>query len=231
VAVAALVIVAVLVAAARGSSGGGNPATRAVSVVAGPVQTVELQGVPGQVTILGRVTSRVTLTGELHSSGAGTVVASQRDNGRVLRLYYRCAAATSCTESLLLVVPWRTAIVLRQPAGHVVMSGLAGPLRITASNVDISATGLRSPSMTASITSGHLSAAFAKAPGRVGIMLLSSQATLRLPASVRYAVRSQVTSGYVQVGLPQASRSAHLITVRIVSGELSLLPNAAAQSR
>jgi hypothetical protein len=221
VAVVALAVVAVvaLVAAARGGSPG------AVSVTAGSVSTVDLQGAPGQVTIVGAPTDHVTLTGHLQWTGHAPVAATRFDHvGHVLHLSYRCALASPCTERFLLVVPPRTAVILRQPSGHVIVGGLAGPLRIIARSVEVSATRLRCPSLAAAITSGHLSATFAAPPRRVSLTLTSAQATLRLPTSVDYAVSTSVTSGYAHVGIPQASNAARTVTARIASGELELLP-------
>jgi hypothetical protein len=114
--------------------------------------------------------------------------------------------------------------VLSQPSGHVLVSGLGGALQITAASVDVTATGLRSPSLKATITSGHLTASFAAAPRNVDVTLTSAQATLRLPGNVSYAVSDQVVSGYVHVGVPQATAAPRGVTARVVSGELELLP-------
>ena len=97
------------------------------------------------------------------------------------------------------------------------------PLRISVRSVDISAAGLRSPSLTASITSGHLSAWFVSPPRRVSLALVSAQATVHLPSGVAYRVSQQVTSGYVNAGIPQASGAGRTITARVDSGELELL--------
>jgi hypothetical protein len=104
-----------------------------------------------------------------------------------------------------------------------VISGLAGPLRITAGSVDVSATGLRDPWLSAVITSGHLGAAFDTAPRQVSVALRSAQATIWLPGRTAYAVRGQVTAGYLDVGIPQAAGAPRAVTARIVSGELALL--------
>jgi hypothetical protein len=204
-------------------SGHGSPG--AISVSYGAVGTVDFRGVPGQVTIVGTATSRVTLTGQLHWSGRAPAVATGLgDAGRVLRLSYRCARASPCNGNFRLVVPARTAVVVLQPSGHVVLSGLAGSLQITAAQVDVSATALRCPSLVAAITSGHLSAEFGAPPRLVSVMLTSAQATVWLPASVGYAVSQQVTAGYLHIGVPQATGSARTVTARISSGELELLP-------
>jgi hypothetical protein len=218
---AVAVAVAVSAASARGSHGPGGSST--VSVSAGSVRTVELQAVPGQLTIVGSATGRVTLTGQLDWTGHPPVATTQLNRAHLLRLTYRCAQASPCTANWRLVVPRRTAVELRQPAGHVAVSGLAGPLRITAESVDVSATGLSSPWLQAAITSGHLYAAFGAPPRQVDVSLTSAQATLSLPGTAAYAVSTQVIAGYVHVGIPQTASPAHTVTARVASGELELL--------
>jgi hypothetical protein len=218
-AVAALTATAAA-AASRGTGPGGR--TQAVSVSAGSVTAVDLQGVPGQLTIAAAATGHVTLTGHLNWTGRAAAAGSVFSARRVLHLSYRCAAASPCTADLRLVVPARTAITLRQPSGHVVISGLAGPLRITASSVNVSATGLRCPSLDAVITSGHLGATFDAPPREVGVSLTSAQATLLLPAGAPYAVTDQVISGYIHVGVPQDASAPRAVTAQIISGELDL---------
>jgi hypothetical protein len=222
--VAVVAVVVLTVALAAAARGHGPSDTRTVSVAADSVRTVDLEGPPGRLNIVAAATSRVTLSGPVHWTGRDAVIVTgPRLAHGVLHLAYQCAAGSPCTGRLRLVVPQRCAIVLSQPSGHVIVAGLAAPLRISARSVDISATGLRSPSLAASITSGHLSAWFAAPPGRVGLTLVSAQATLHLPATVRYRVSQQVTSGFVSAGIPQASNSARTISARINSGELELI--------
>ena len=224
VGVVAVVVLTLVLAAAARNRGHGPSDTRTVSVAADSVRTVDLQGPPGQLNIVAARTSRVTLSGPVHWTGRyAVVVTGPRLVNGVLHLGYRCAAHSPCTGRLRLVVPQHCGIELRQPSGHVIATGLAGPLRISARSVDISATGLRSPSLAAWITSGHLSAWFVSPPGRVGLALVSAQATVHLPATVSYRVSQQVTSGYVHAGIPQASNADRTITARINSGELELL--------
>jgi hypothetical protein len=235
-AVASLVVVALIVtiAATRSAGGTGSPAgTRAISVTTGPAGTVDLESVPGQLTITGSATGQIRLTGQLHWSGHApyasarttTTAAPAAPAGRTLHLDYVCATGSPCTEDYRLSLPAGTAVVLSQPSGHVIIDGLAGPLTITAASIDVSASGLRSPSLDASITSGHVSAAFTRAPRRVSLALTSAQATVRLPGtSPGYQVSQQVASGYVHVGVAQAASSPYQVRARITSGELELLP-------
>ena len=181
---------------------------------------------PGRLTITGSGTHQVRLTGQLHWTGHAPAAAVRTDHAaNALHLDYVCATDSPCTENYQLSVPAHTAVVLSQPSGHVIVTGLSGALRITAASVDVSATGLRSPSLTAAITSGHLSAAFATAPRQLSLVLTSAQATVRLPGtSPGYQVSQQVVSGYVHVGVAQAATSPHQVSALITSGELELLP-------
>ena len=210
-----------------GQAGPTRPRTsRQISVSAGSVRTVYLQGVPGQLTVTSGTGATVTLTGKLRWSGARPAQArSTMDRtAHVLRLSYRCAAGSPCTENYRLTVPARTAVILSQPSGQVQLDGLAGPLRITAANVNVTGAGLRVPSLTATITSGQLTASFAAPPRQVSIALTSAHAVVRLPATVSYTVSTQASSGSVQVGVPQAPHSSHRLTAHLNSSDLQLQP-------
>jgi hypothetical protein len=229
-AVACAAVAAVLLPAgglkAMGMAAGPGGTTRAVLVTASRVSAVDLHGVPGQLTIVGTGSGQVMLTGELHGTGGAPAIETRLERATgVLVVSIRCASAGPCTENLRLVVPGTTGAGVWQPGGRILVTGLAGPLRITASSVDISAGGLRSAVLAAVITNGHLSAAFAAPPRRVSITLASAQATLRLSAGVAYRVTQQVTSGYLRVGIPQAASATRTVTARIDSGELELLPS------
>jgi hypothetical protein len=228
-AVACAAVATVLVPAgglkAMDMAAGQDGATRAVQVTASRVATIDVHGVPGQLTIVGTGSGQVVLTGELHGTGGAPVIETRLERAAgVLVVSIRCASVGPCTENLRLAVPGTTGAGVWQPGGRVLVTGLAGPLRITASSVDISASGLRSAVLAAVITNGHLSAAFAAPPRQVSITLASAQATLRLSAGVAYRVTQQVTSGYLRVGIPQADRASRTVTARIDSGELELLP-------
>ena len=226
--VAAVVAVAVVIVVVAVTAGGAARAaakpSRAVSETAGPVSTVDFRGVPGQLTITATSASQVRLTGDLNwKNHARAATETARTDGGVLYLTSRCAAGSPCTENYRLTVPAHTAVVLNQTSGHVAVSGLDAALRITAEGTSISATGLRSPSLTATLRSAHLGASFAGAPQQVSLTMASAQATIRLPAA-RYLVSTQVTWGYVKVGVPQSGTSSRHVTARLTSSELELLP-------
>src|ERR1017187_2444769 len=80
-AVAVVVVAAVLVVVASVYAAGGG--------VAGPGGTVDLQGVPGQVSIVAVYGGRVRLTGQLHWTGHAAHPAALVFRGHVLWLVYR----------------------------------------------------------------------------------------------------------------------------------------------
>jgi hypothetical protein len=209
---------------------GGNPGSVSLSVSAGSVSTVVFDGPPGQLSITGEPGNaghahQVTLTGQVHwvPGHRSAVAIGPRQSGHVLRLGYRCAAGSPCTGHLRLTLPEHTALVLTQPSGHVVLYRLAGRLRITASSVDMAASALRSPVLTAAITSGHLSATFLSPPRQLAVTLLSAQATVSLPGGPAYRLSQQVTSGYLRAGVPQSPSASRTISAQITSGELELV--------
>jgi hypothetical protein len=234
-AIVALVLAGVLAAALHDALTPSPPAS-ALSVVADSVHTVVLHAPPGRLTVTGEPAShlatpgRVTLTGSLHWSGpAAAVAARPRQSGHTLWLSYRCAAGSPCTGTLRLVVPRGITFDLVQPSGRVILAALAGPVRIRARSVNVTASRLRSPDLAAAITSGHLSASFDDPPRRLAVTLLSAQATVWLPARATYQLSQQVTAGYLHAAIPQASAAAQTVTARIDSGELELLPRPAAR--
>lgn len=226
--VVVMLLLAVPTMLLRAWAGPARPAGAAghgVSVSAAAAGTVYLQAPPGLLIVTAVPGGQTRLTGQLHWSGrAPAVRVTAAQAGHVLRLSYRCAAASPCTGNLRLTVPGRTRLVLVLPAGRMVLSGLAGPVSITAANVSVRADGLRSPAFTAVIRSGQLSAGFAAPPRRVQATVVSAQATLRLPGGVGYAVSTQVSSGSVTVGVPRSAGSAYRLSARLDMAELRLLP-------
>ena len=219
------VLVAVVVAKSRPA-----PGSVSVSVSAASVSEVVFAGPPGQLSITGEPgnagrAQQVTLTGQVHwvPGRRAAVATGPRQTGHVLRLGYRCAAGSPCTGHLRLTLPEHTALVLDQPSGHVVLYRLAGRVRITASSVDVAASALRAPVLTAVITSGHLSATFLSPPRQLAVTLVSAQATVSLPRGPAYRLSQQVTSGYLQAGVPQSPTAGRTISARITSGELALV--------
>jgi len=212
--------------AAGHGDGGQGSVMRTVHVTASRVAGIDFQGVPGQLTIVGGESSQAILIGQLHGLGRAPALQTRFDRAAgVLTVSVRCAPGSSCTENLRLAVPAGARAVVRQPGGSVAVTGLSGSLSITAADVDISASGLRSPDLTAVITRGRLNAVFTAPPRQVSITLASAQAALRMPARAAYRVTQEVTSGHVDVAIPEAGNAIRAVTARIDHGELDLLPS------
>jgi hypothetical protein len=202
------------------ASGAGEPA-RQVSVTAAHVTSVIFEGVPGKLSVIGTGTTRVSLTGQLRWTGRPPLTATRfEDGGRVLLLSYRCVA---CTEDFQLTVPYGEAVTLNQSSARLTLTGLTGAISITATNVAVIATGLRTTALVASITSGTLTAGFEVAPSLVDVTLRSAQCTLRLPVSVRYQVSQRVADGNVTIAVPQGGTAANRVIAHVTSGDLELL--------
>lgn len=225
-AAAAVVVVVITVVSAVGHRGspGHSAMSRGVSVKASEVTAVDLEAVPGHLSVVSTASGSAALTGVLDWTGQHAPSGTTRLSGHRLSLSYKCAQASPCTADWRLVVPRRAAVALHVSAGYVLISGLAGPLQITASSADISATGLACSRLDATITSGHLGAVFRAPPEQVAITLTSAQSTVKLPADVAYAVSDHVTAGYMKVGIPESGSSRRTVTVAVLSGELALLP-------
>jgi hypothetical protein len=189
------------------------------------VAEVDLESTPGRLTVVGASDSdHVRLTGQLTWSGQAPTAVTRFDKAtRVLTVSYVCAAASPCSGDLVLAVPGNTATALSLRSGLVTVTDVAGPLRITASHVKVTAAGLRSPVLVAEITSGQMTAAFAAPPARVGITLTSAQAILRLPASTTYRVIGQVVSGQLRVTVPRSASATRVVAASIAGGELDVV--------
>jgi hypothetical protein len=203
---------------------GTSHAMQQVSVTVAQATTVSFQGIPGTLSVVGADTTRVSLTGQLRWTGRAPVAVTRLDPGtHVLLLSYQCAPASPCTEDYQLVMPATDALVLRQSSAQLTLSGLVGPVSVAATNVQVTATGMRASALIATITSGTFSASFDAAPSLVSVTLMSAQGTLRLPASTTYQVTQQVDEGTVAIHVPQARTATHRVTARITSGDLELL--------
>jgi hypothetical protein len=228
-ALAVLVVAAVLVAMrpspAASAPGRSKGPIGQVSVTAAQVATVIFQGVPGKLSVVGTSTTKVSLTGQLRWSGHSPVAVTRLERGdHTLLLSYRCAVASACTENFRLTVPAGDAITLSQSSAQLTLSGLAGQVSVMAANVLIIATGLRTTTLVASVTSGTLTASFDAPPSLVNVTLVSAQGTLRLPAGTAYQVSQQVADGNITVAVPRAGTADHRVIAHVTSGDLDLLP-------
>jgi hypothetical protein len=199
--------------------------SRSVSVTEGGVGTVDIDGVGGQLTVVAGP-GPVRLTGILNWTGQAPRTSVTRDHtGRVLRLSYRCAPASPCSEDYRLTVPAGIALAVRQPSGQVMLAGLSGTLSITAASADVVARQLGAATLRAVITGGQFTADFGRPPRSVRVELIRADGTVRVPGTVRYRVSQQVSSGSVEVGVPRSGSSGRTIAATVRDSQLALLPS------
>jgi hypothetical protein len=214
--VAGVVVLALVLAAVvwRTDSGHGVPGvsggSRTASYAAAGVTSVDLDGFNGRLTIGVGDGSHITATAGPADGHDVSGLAFRLDaSTHVLTL--ACSSpdtniAIACPASdYSVLVPPHVGVSLHELSGQANLSGLSGPVSITA------------------ITSGTLTATFASAPARVSVSVTSAQATLHLPAAATYDVRQRTVSGDVEVHVPQSAASPHTIEATATSGEVSLL--------
>ena len=199
--------------------------SRPVSVTEAGVSTVDFDGVGGTLTVVAGF-GPVRLTGTLNWTGQAPRTSVTRDRtGRALRLSYRCAPASPCTEDYRLTVPAGTALAVRQPSGQIMLAGLSGTLSITAASADVVARQLGVATLRAVINGGQLTADFVRPPRSVRVQLIRADGTVRVPGTVRYRVSHQVSSGSVDVQVPRSGSSGRAIVATVRDSQLALLPS------
>ena len=181
------------------------------------VDTVEIDGIAGQVTITAESSSVIG------DAGSTAPLLYQLDSAtHTLHLF--CAGSGNCPSAVYIVtIPEHVGLTLHQISGQSTLTGLSGPVDITTSSTGMSAVGLDTDSFTASITSGQLTATFASAPREVAVTVVSAQATMHLPGGDQYAVSQHVTSGNVGIGVPQNPNASDTVDATVVSGQISLV--------
>ena len=184
------------------------------------MSTVELDGFSGNITITATPAATSIDTG---LPGNTHYVMDAFDAAtHTLRLF--CANNATCPATTYTVtIPAHVGLILHQVSGQARLADLSGPVSITATSADTTATGLAAASFSAVITSGRLDAAFADPPGRVSVSVVSAEATVHLPGSAQYAVAQQVQSGNVQVQVPQDPNSPDTVDATVTSGQINLV--------
>ena len=194
------------------------------------VQTVELAGFNGKVTV-GVNGSQIVATAQPANGDVGPGLEFHLDDTtHVLTLacydQHTGKGPIACPATEYKVsVPAGMGVKLQLLNGQATLSDLSGPVSITANSAYALAQNLKTNDFTATITSGTLNATFATPPTHVAVTVDSAQAALHLPGTVTYDVQQQTTSAYVQVSIPQAADATHSVQANANSGEISLLAN------
>ena len=225
----ALVLLAVLWHGTSDHGGtGAFSATRADYGSAG-VETVQLEGFNGRLTVGVGDAGQIVATAQPFDGREPPTQKFTFDSA-THTLTLACfapgtaAGAVPCPATDYSVfVPAHVGVVLRELSGQATLTGLSGPVSITASSADTTAQGLRTSDFTATITSGTLDASFDSPPAKVAVSVTSAQASLHLPGSVAYAVVRHTVSADIQVALPVSAASPHAVQATATSGEINLL--------
>ena len=149
-----------------------------------------------------------------------------------------------CSGSLTLAVPAHVAVSaatasgnltaasldnlsLRSDSGDLRVSDAAGSLSLETLSGDITGAGLSAAAVTADDDSGDVSLSFIAIPDQVSVQDASGDATVLLPpGGPAYAVDARSLSGDSSIGVPTDPASAHVISVTVDSGDVSVAPGA-----
>lgn len=192
------------------------------------VRSVRIDDFTGKLTVTGGGSTQIAATAQPVSGDQAPGLEFHLDAAtKVLTLacfdQHRADKVPCPATEYKITLPAGIGMTLTMRDGQATLTGLDGPVAITASSAYVDAQALRTPAFTAAITNGTLNAAFTRPPTRVAVDVASAQATLRLPRTATYSVQQQVTSAYVQVALPQSPTATHRVLATANSGEISLL--------
>lgn len=109
-------------------------------------------------------------------------------------------------------------------SGDVLANRLSGPLQLVDSSGDITGTALTSPRVQAKGTSGNIRLSFARPPERVQLHDSSGDITLAVPGNVSYFIDAKTSSGTTNIRVPQNPNAHRKITVRDISGDITVVP-------
>jgi hypothetical protein len=198
----------------------------------------------GSVTIQAGQAGRVTITSALQWV-FGRPSVTQSWSGGVLHVGATCPKLDpfeDCQASVTISVPAGTAVTAEAGAGAVVVSGMNGPLHLAAtsglvrvsrvsgplwlsatSGSVVGRTGLYSPLVNASVTTGDIALSLAAAPRRLTVGVGSGFASISLPRGSGYRLAGPAGAGGLRIppGLSDAS-SGRLLTVTVGTGEVSI---------
>jgi hypothetical protein len=147
-----------------------------------------------------------------------------------------------CSANLILHVPAAVGVRVAVGTGTATVTGLAGPVHVTATSGSLALgnlagplwatatsgsitgmTGLNSPTVTADVRSGSLALGFDRAPSSLRLAVGSGSGIVTVPPGTRYRLDPGLSSGVVHMSHGMSSPdSAGLIAARVGSGTLSI---------
>jgi len=166
-------------------------------------------------------------------------------DGTVLRLRMgRCGLrifGSYCESSLTLTVPQTVDLRVRNDSGDVRVSGVRGPVSVSADSADVELTDLAGPlsieldsgrldgdrltstRVEATLDSGSVTLAFLTAPAEVRARTDSGQITIAVPSgSGAYGVQASADSGQTHVDVATATGTGRQINAETDSGNITI---------
>jgi hypothetical protein len=148
----------------------------------------------------------------------------------------------NCSANLVLHVPAAVGVRAAVGTGAATVTGLAGPVYVTATSGSLAlgnlagplwatatsgsitgTTGLNSPTLTADVGSGSVALGFDRAPMSLRLAVGSGSGIVTVPPGTRYRVDPGLSSGVVHMSPGMSSPdSAGLIAARVGSGALTI---------
>jgi hypothetical protein len=198
----------------------------------------------GFVTIQAGQEGRVTIASTLQWL-FGKPAVTQSWHGRVLRVRATCPRADpleDCQASVIITVPSGTAVSAQAGAGTVTVTGVSGPLHLAATSGVIlvshvsgplwlaatsgsvaARTGVYSPDVHASVTSGDIALRLDAGPRLLTVGVGSGFASILLPQGSRYRIAGPYGPGWPRIatGLSDAS-SGRVLSVTIGTGAMTI---------
>jgi hypothetical protein len=209
------------------------------------VSAVQVQAdAGGSVTIQADQDGQATITSTLQWVFGKPSVTQSWHNG-VLRVRASCPKLDlfeDCQASVTVSVPAGTAVRAQAGAGSVVVSGMSGPLHLAAtsgviqvsrvsgplwlsatSGAVVGRTGLYSPLVSASVTSGDIALRLDAAPRKLTVGVGSGFASISLPRGSSYRLAGPGGPGGLRLppGLSNPS-SGRVLTVMVGTGDVSI---------
>lgn len=198
----------------------------------------------GTVTIQAGQGGRVTITRQL-AWVLGMPTVSQSWHDGILDVAATCPKLDlfeDCQASVTISVPAGTAVSAQAGAGSVTVTGMSGPLHLAAtsgyvrvsrasgplwlsatSGTLIARSGLYSPQIDATVTSGYIALGLDAAPRILMVGAGSGYASIMLPEGSRYRITGSTGPGVLQIapGLSDAS-SARVLTATVGAGDVKI---------
>ncbi|MEV7580892.1 DUF4097 family beta strand repeat-containing protein [Streptomyces erythrochromogenes] len=212
---------------------------RADTVVTEAVTAVEVTGTrAGSIEVTAAAGPGVTVRRTVHYRGDTAPVTGQQVSGGVLTFTDGCSG--NCSIDYRLEVPATAKVTLESDSGDITVTGVAaaeveadsgdvraeavtGPLRISTSSGEITATGLTCPSAAVHSDSGDTRVEFAKAPSSVLAETTSGDVSLKVPAAP-YRLSVDTTSGARDVTLPDDASAPARLSAKTTSGDVRISP-------